>query len=529
MNFRTHRRWPVVAVGVASILFGAPAVATATGDTAAASGRPATSASETLIVASSSAPSSMDAAHDDNGTGIWEAVLPYASLIDVSPTGQYIPGLATSWHYIGTGNTRFELTIRSGVKFSDGEAVTPQAVAESLNYFKKGSGPPSTADFAGVVATVSGPHSVLLTSKTPDPDFPNLLSPTELAGDIICPAAIKDPKALASTPCGAGPYVLDTKATVPDEEYTFTPDVNYYAPGQIHYNQVVVKVISDVTSQLDALKTGQIDYMPYGDSSLVGSAQAGGLKVYNYYGSGWVGVFLLDRNGKGVPALASVQVRQALNYAINRAAIAKAVWGNYAKPNDEPTVPGTDSYNASLANYYTYDVAKAKQLLAEAGYPHGFTMTLTYPAYEAQTSDMAQAIASEWSAIGVHATLVPSPDEAAATTDLVDAKNSAMAFSWGAQTMSTEVGEVWLPTSIVNPFHVAPASFLSLFTKVSGEPSATIASGWHQLEAIVVKDAYTVPAVQSASVEFASPSVMGLPKTGSAVPLAYFPLLSLHG
>ena len=99
-------------------------------------------------------------------------------------------------------------------------------------------------------------------------------------------------------------------------------------------------------------------------------------------------------------------------------------------------------------------------------------MSLTYPAYEAQTAGIAEAIASGRSATGVHATVVPSADEAAAATELVDAKNSVMAFSWGAQTMSTEVGEVWLPTLIINPFHVTSASFLSLYATVSGEPSA---------------------------------------------------------
>ena len=112
-------------------------------------------ASGTLTIAVTGPPVSMDPSHADNGNGLYPMELAYEPLIWESDDGSLTPGLATSWKYVGTGNKEFQLTIRSGAKFSDGEPVTAEAVAASLNYFPKGSGP-STADLAGVTRALHG-------------------------------------------------------------------------------------------------------------------------------------------------------------------------------------------------------------------------------------------------------------------------------------------------------------------------------------------------------------------------------------
>ena len=186
-------------------------------------------ASGTLTVAVTGPPVSMDPSHADNGNGLYPLELAYEPLIWESDDGSLTPGLASSWKYIGTGNKQFQLTIRSGAKFADGEPVTPQAVAASLNYFPKGSGP-STADLAGVTATASGTDTVTVTSKTPDPVFPQLFSQDYLAGDIISPKGLASPKSLTATPSGAGAYVLSAAGTVADEQYTFTAEPELLRP-----------------------------------------------------------------------------------------------------------------------------------------------------------------------------------------------------------------------------------------------------------------------------------------------------------
>ncbi len=479
---------------------------------------------QTLTVAVTGPPVSMDPSHADNGNGLYPMELAYEPLIWENDDGSLSPGLAASWRYVGTGNKTFELTIRKGVKFADGEPVTPQAVASSLNYFPKGSGP-STADLAGVTATASGPDTVTVVSKTPDPVFPQLFSQDYLAGDIISPKGLANPKSLTATPSGAGAYVLDAAETVADEQYTFTPNPYYYDPARIHYKKIVIKVITQPTSELDALRTGQVNLM-FGASQQVSAAQSAGLEVKYSGAAAWDGIFLMDREGKLAKPLASVQVRQALNYAVDRPAIARAVFGVLGEPDDQPTTPGWDEYVPSLVGYYAYDVAKARRLLAQAGYPHGFTMSLEYAALESQTQEMVQAFAQEMSAIGVTVQLKAEPTITALASDLSAQKYSAVSLEWGGQPMFLQVGECWLPTSVLNPFHAATSSFVSEFDAAAGAPASQVSADMARLAAVTVEDAYTVPIVQIQSVEFASPGLAGLP---SRAPGGHLNLLSLHG
>jgi peptide/nickel transport system substrate-binding protein len=494
---------------------------TSTGTGASAS---AGAAGGTLTVAVTGPPVSMDPSHADNGNGLYPMELAYEPLIWENDNGSLSPGLATAWRYVGAGNKVFELTIRTGAKFADGEPVTPQAVAASLNYFPKGSGP-STADLAGVTAAVTGANAVTVTSKTADPVFPQLFSQDYLAGDIISPKGLASPKSLTATPAGAGAYVLDTAGTVADTQYTFTANPNYYDPARVHYKKIVIKVITQPTSELSALQTGQIDLM-FGESQQVKAAQSAGLQVAYSGAAAWDGIFLMDRAGKLVKPLASVQVRQALNYAVNRPAIASAVFGVLGKADDQPVTPGWDEYVPSLENYYTYDVAKAKQLLAQAGYPHGFTMSLEYAALEAQTQEMVQAFAQQMSAIGVTVTLKAEPTITALASDLSSSKYSAVSLEWGGQPMFLQVGECWLPTSVLNPFHAATSDFITQFNAATGAPAPEVSADMAKLAAVTVQDAYTVPIAEIQSVEFARSGLQGLP---TQAPGGHLNLLSLHG
>lgn len=494
---------------------------TSTGTGASAS---AGAASGTLTIAVTGPPVSMDPSHADNGNGLYPIELAYEPLIWESDDGSLTPGLATAWKYTGTGNKQFQLTIRSGAKFADGEPVTAQAVAASLNYFPKGSGP-STADLAGVTATASGTDTVTVTSKTPDPVFPQLFSQDYLAGDIISPKGLANPKSLTATPSGAGAYVLSAAGTVADEQYTFTANPDYYAPSRVHYKKIVLKVITQPTAELDALQTGQIDLM-FGESQQVNAAKSAGLQVKYSGAAAWDGIFLIDRDGKIAKPLASVQVRQALNYAVDRPAIANAVFGVLGKADDQPVTPGWDEYVPSLANYYTYDVAKAKQLLAQAGYPQGFTMNLEYAALEAQTQEMVQAFAQQMAAIDVTVQLKAEPTITALANDLNSQKYSAVSLEWGGQPMFLQVGECWLPTSVLNPFHAASSGFISQFNAATGAPAAEVTGDMAKLAAVTVQDAYTVPIAMIQSVEFARSSLQGLPVQA---PGGHLNLLSLYG
>jgi ABC-type transport system substrate-binding protein len=487
---------------------------------AATSPSSSVAASTTLTIAVNSAPQSFDPSRADNGNGLYSMELAYEPLIWENDNDTYSPGLATSWGYQGSGNKGFQLTIRSGAKFSDGEPVTAQAVANSLNYFTKGFGP-TTGDLAGVTATATGADTVTLTSKTANPEFPLLLSQNFLAGDIISPAGLKKTGSLTSTPSGAGPYVLDSAATVSGEQYTFTANPDYYDPSRIHYQKVVIKVIADQTAELSALQTGQVNLI-FGDAQQIPTAKSAGLTVTNTGAANWNGVMLLDRDGTKFKALGSPLVRQALNYAVNRAGIASAVYGTLGTPTDQPTVPGFDEYVPSLANYYSYNVAKAKQLLAQAGYPNGFSMPLTYTSFDPQTQAMVQAIAQEWSAIGVKVTLTAAPSFTVLSKAMYD--SGGLSVEWGGQPMFLQVGELWLANSGLNPYHATSAPFLTEFSQSSAASQSGLSAAMARLGAVAVTQAFTVPVVQIDGVVF-SKGVSGIP---AQLPSGHLNVAELH-
>jgi peptide/nickel transport system substrate-binding protein len=313
--------------------------------------------------------------------------------------------------------------------------------------------------------------------------------------------------------------VLDKANSVSGDHYTYTANPSYYDKSAQHWKKITVKVIASTTSALQALRSGQIDLMS-GDAQTAETAKSAGLQVF-HSPSYWNGMFLLDRGGSKTKALGDVRVRQALNFAVDRAAIAKAVYGEYASANDQPNTPGWDAYDQSLGTFYSYDVAKAKQLLAAAGYPNGFTMDVNYTSFD-QTDPMMQAIASQLSKIGVTLKLKPNANISEYGTDLTSGKYAATSLTFGGQPQYQNVGENWLPTSVLNPFKVADPAFLKQFAEASAASPADIDAKMKALESTIVKDAYTLPVIQGDALIYARAGLKGVqlnPQGGRVNPL----------
>jgi peptide/nickel transport system substrate-binding protein len=112
-------------------------------------------------------------------------------------------------------------------------------------------------------------------------------------------------------------------------------------------------------------------------------------------------------NGKTPDPLASVQVRQALNYAVDRNAITKGILGKYGIPTSE--APTVDGFDPAYQNYYPYNPAKAKALLAVAGYPAGFTINVADQTFFGTLGDpVLEAMAKYLSAVGVRLNITQS-------------------------------------------------------------------------------------------------------------------------
>jgi peptide/nickel transport system substrate-binding protein len=305
------------------------------------------------------------------------------------------PALATLWRYADATNTKFEVTLRQGVTFSDGEPFTADAVVASMKRFLAAPGP--VAISAGPVAdvTAQGTDKVLITYKSPVPYFFAIASMAQIHSFamILSPNSLKNEASIPTAPVGVGPYKVDT-ANSTSAAYTYVANDKYWNKDAIKYDKVIARTIMEPAAQLAAAQSGQVTWASSIASASIAAAQSAGLKTINQQGN-TVATATLENRASG--PLANHKVRQALSYAIPRDDIVKAVYGGHGSSTASVGVPTLLGYKQGNEKLYGYDVAKAKQLLQDAGQGEFTVSAITQPAY----SNLAQALAGAWKQVGV--------------------------------------------------------------------------------------------------------------------------------
>jgi peptide/nickel transport system substrate-binding protein len=446
-----RRRLALIATAAAALiaLAGCAAQGGASGE-ATPSKAASDAVGDTMTIQFLSAPISLDPAKTGIGPGQVFVDLAYEPLIFKDPQGEYQPDLATEWGYQDDTNQVFELTLRDGVTFADGTPIDNEAVAGSIRYFKDAKGP-QAIDLAALDAIdTSTPGKVLLTFSKPTPNLERVFSQVGLAGQIISPAGIADPKSLESGTAGAGQYILNKSTTVIGEKYVFDANPNYWNKDAQHWKTVVVQSIAEPNAILSAARTGQIDVALTGSSATADAAKSAGLEVLDapYV---WSGLLLLDRAGELVPALGDERVRQAINYAIDRESIQKAVIGKYGEASDQVLTPETDGHLDSTT--YDYDLAKAESLMTEAGYEDGFDLVVSDTTLLDPNTTLGQAIASALAKINITVTIENAPTIQQFRGDLTNKKYAATVWSpLGGIGMGQFAGTYMTPNTTFNPF-----------------------------------------------------------------------------
>jgi peptide/nickel transport system substrate-binding protein len=318
----------------------------------------------------------------------------YDTLVQASPSGTIGPDLATAWSY-NAGKTVLTLTLRTGIKFTDGTAFDASTAVQNLEAFQKGTSN-NASDLVNMAsAKAASPTQLVITLKQPDPAFLTYLS--QNAGLQESPKAFGSSTA-KTVPVGSGPYVMDTAGTVPGSSYTFTANPKYWNKAQQHYAKIVMTVYSTPTAGLDAIQGGQVNAANTFDNTSLTQIQNAGFTVYPLQ-LNWEGLLLLDRDGSMSKALANVKVRQAINYAFDRTALLKALGAGYGTVTTQVFGPTSPAFDKALDSYYTFDPAKAKQLLAQAGYQNGFTLNM--PEAAALGASTYALIAQELANVGI--------------------------------------------------------------------------------------------------------------------------------
>lgn len=299
--------------------------------------------------------------------------------LDADGGMQFQPGLAEQWEFSDDLAT-LTLDLREGGSFSDGEPVDAEAVVANVDYWLDSETPINWGRFAaGATAVDENTVEVALSDEAQPQGIPQILF--YLANSMVMsPKALEDPDTLATNPVGSGPYVMDTSVSTPGSEYTFSRVEDHWNSEAYAYDKVVMRLYPDTIAAVNALRSGQVDFAPV-DADSAEQVSSGGFKLLETAGI-VRGLMLGDKAGSISAPLADVRVRRAMNMAFDREAIAQNVEKGYATATVQPWTPAFPQYSEDLEDLYPYDLDAAKTLLAEAGYPNGFDLTL--PTYTDQ-------------------------------------------------------------------------------------------------------------------------------------------------
>jgi peptide/nickel transport system substrate-binding protein len=386
--------------------------ASASGTTAASAGAvPTGIVGNTLTLQFNEPVSANPALEGTSESDVVFGAIDYDSLIYQLGNGQYAGDLATGWGYAaGSKNEVFDLTLRKNVHFSDGSPMTAASVVNSLDYFKQADGPQAGYLATMTSAKATGPYAVQLTFSAPEPDLPFLLSQYQDIGQIIGPQGIANPKTLTTTSDGTGPYVLSASQSVANSTYVFTLNSHYWNPAAVHYKQVNVDVMTDPQTALSAAQSGQVDALLSLPSTAQTSARGDHLTTFAQPFS-IASLILMGRSDPKSP-LNNLKVREAINDAVDRSSLAQGLGGGGAVATDEFALPGTTGYDPAAASTYSFSVANAKSLLAQAGYGGGFKLAVLDTLALDPNGDIGAALKTELAAVGIDVTLTETPSPA---------------------------------------------------------------------------------------------------------------------
>lgn len=377
----------------------------------------------------------------------------YDSLIHVDPsTGDLKPGLATSWEWADQEHTTLRLTLRQGAKFEDGAPLDGTAAAASLNSYLQAPGPFAILSYPLQKAAAAGPDKV-------DVHFAESVSERsalyDLAGQngvgfIISPKAAADRKLLLANTDGIGPYKLDPAQTTKSVQYVYVPNDKYYNQDAIKYDKVILKPVMNPQTRLNLIRSGQVDWALNIAPTDVSSVEKSGASVARGPLGSFAAMALLKRASG---PLADERVRQALAYATPRDDIAKAIFGPDAVPTSSFVAKGAEGYNAADVNQYAYDAAKAKELLAAAGYAKGLKIDVLDPAFFDPASAIGQALKAAYEKVGVTLNLVTS-DAPPGVVAQEMGKHDAVIMTNGANGLSQAIYTMFRPMGLANPLGV---------------------------------------------------------------------------
>jgi peptide/nickel transport system substrate-binding protein len=319
-----------------------------------------------------------------------------------------VPWLAQAYRRVDP--LTWEFTLRPNLKFHDGMPLDAEAVRFSLerNATETIGGKPTVprprATISYDKAEVVDATTVRIKTSAPSPVVPDVFTNNLNAGGaIVSPAAYQDQSAgnlarVAQKPVGSGPYKFVEWQK--DQQMVLEVNPDWWGPAQA-FERIIFKPVGEASTRILQLENGEADIIvnvPPDNAADVDKSGKARISQVNGLRKIYVGI----REEKAAP-LADKRVRQAMNYALNFDAINRALLNGVGKrmntyfnaPHEPPD-----------AKPYAYDLGKAKALLAEAGYPNGFSVEMHAPSGRyINDKEIAQAVAQDLQKAGINVAL----------------------------------------------------------------------------------------------------------------------------
>jgi peptide/nickel transport system substrate-binding protein len=410
---------PLVSAGESANASAAGAVSAAPGN----SGKP----TGTLTIGLSSDAESMDPyrVYQNSGFSVMYAI--FDTLITIAPDGSLGPGLADSWS--SPDPKTLELKLHPGVTFQDGEPFDAAAVRFSL--YRIADLDPATStpypvgdsrrlnsafasNFASLASVeVVDPLTVKIHLSQPDSGLLGNLGTLQMVPPQYF--AQVGNAGFALKPVGTGPFKF--VEWVKDDHITLEANPDYWnSPrGKPLVQTVIFRPIPDVSTRISELATGGIQIMQDLPFDQAAQVKASGDQAIYLSDAHSLAIWLTtDKGGNlaknpgdqatAIAALANPVVRQALNMAIDRKTLVATVMDGYGEPMNSLWVTGDKGYDPSLPAI-PFDPVKAKQILAQQGYPNGFSVNMDTCTCDDQS--IYEAVAGMLANVGVQVTLKP--------------------------------------------------------------------------------------------------------------------------
>jgi peptide/nickel transport system substrate-binding protein len=353
---------------------------------------------QTLLIANDQEPAGLDPhkvpAH--SSIRIYEKV--YDSLLRLDENMDLQPELALEWNQ--PDDVTYVFKLREGVRFHNGREMT----AEDVKYSFERIMDPETASIAKSYFSkvesieVVDPYTVKFTLSESYAPFLNYIASTYAA--IVPQEVVKENGDLMQVAVGTGPFIF--VEWLPDNHVKLVKNENYFIEGQPKLDGVTFLTMKDESSRLAAIRTGEVHLTTLSPQSIPLVEKNDELKIVGYQSLNYS---YLGFNVTKEP-FNNQKVRQAFSLAVDRQEIADIVWkGDAVISGPVPPSLGKWAIDVEKEEMYQRNIEKAKQLLAEAGYPNGFETVISTASTYPDMVETAQLLQQQLEAIGVKASI----------------------------------------------------------------------------------------------------------------------------